>query len=49
MRYVFTHRTEAKERGRQARADIVKNYSQEKVAEIVLDRLKKIETKLKKE
>jgi len=45
MRYVFEDREEAKIKGKRARMDIVSKYSQEKVAELVMDRLKQIEDK----
>jgi hypothetical protein len=41
MRHVFTHQEEANEKGRRAREDIVKYYSQESVASLVIQQLHK--------
>lgn len=46
MRYVYSHREEARKVGQKARKDIVEKYSQEKVAEIVLSHLERISKKL---
>jgi glycosyltransferase involved in cell wall biosynthesis len=46
MRHVVEHPQEAKAKGKRARKDIVAKYSQENVAEIVLERLQAIENKL---
>lgn len=43
MRHVFTNREEAKRKGKAARADIVAQFSQDKVAGLVVERLKGIE------
>ncbi|MBX2989653.1 MAG: glycosyltransferase [Bacteroidetes bacterium] len=44
MRHVIEHQEEAKEKGRQARRDIVEHYSQTRVSEIIINRLNEIKT-----
>jgi len=46
MRHVVDHPAEAREKGRQARADMVQYYSPEAVARVVLGHLTRIEAKL---
>jgi len=43
MRYVFENPTKAKEIGKKARSDIAASYDLDRVAQIVLDKLKVIE------
>lgn len=48
MRRVYSRKEERERKGRRARKDIVSYYSEEKVALNVLDRLQKIQEKIKK-
>jgi hypothetical protein len=47
MRHLFENQEEAKDKGIKAREFVVNNYSQEKVAAIVLKRLSQIEKLIK--
>lgn len=49
MRHVIEHREEAKEKGRQARRDIVESYSQQRVSEIIINRLNEIKTTISRQ
>ena len=43
MRTVFGNREEAKKKGIKARAHVVEHYSQEKVADLIIEKLRKLE------
>jgi hypothetical protein len=46
MRSVFSNREEAKKKGIKARAHILANYSQEKVADLIIEKLRTLEESL---
>jgi hypothetical protein len=48
MRFAFSHPEEVEKRGKKAREDMVAKYSPRIIGDMVINRLKAIEQKLKK-